>query len=138
MITVLVKWMICLLLTFGLCLNENDGRLSWSLLKADVSLLTDVFEKFIDIRWEYYGLDIWHYFSSPGLSWDAMIIMTEIKLNCVSDNCIDLLYEKWMGGCICYIAKKHSKPNNKYMKSFNDNKLSNVSYIWMQVICMLV
>ena len=137
MITVLVKWMICLLLTFGLCLNENDGRLSWSLLEADVSLLTDVFEKFIDICWEYYGLDIWHYFSSPGLSWDAMIIMTEIELNCFSDNCIDLLYEKLLGGCISYIAKKHSKPNNKCMKSFDDNKLSNVSYIWMQIICMV-
>ena len=53
-----------------------------------------------------------------------MIIMTEIELNCFLDNCIDLLYEKWMGGCISYIAKKHSKPNNKYMKSFDDNKLS--------------
>ena len=67
-----------------------------------------------------------------------MITMTEIELNCFSDNFIDLLYEKLMGGCISYIAKKHSKPNNKYMKSFDDNKLSNVSYIWMQIICMVV
>ena len=27
---------------------------------------------------EYYGLDPDHYFSSPGLSWDAMLKMTKI------------------------------------------------------------
>ena len=46
-------------------------------LKADVLLLADVFEKFITTCLEYYGLDICHYFSSPELSWDAMLKMTE-------------------------------------------------------------
>ena len=35
-------------------------------LKKDVLLLTDVFEKFIDICLKYYGLGSCHYFSSPG------------------------------------------------------------------------
>ena len=37
-------------------------------LKTDVLLLTDIFEKFISTCLEYYGLDCFHYFSSPGLS----------------------------------------------------------------------
>ena len=37
-------------------------------LKTDVLLLADVFKKFINTCWEYYGLDPCHYFSSPGLS----------------------------------------------------------------------
>ena len=41
-------------------------------LKKDVLLLADVFEKFIDTCLKCYGLDPCHYFSSPGLSWDAM------------------------------------------------------------------
>ena len=45
-------------------------------LKKDVLLLTDVFEKFIDTCLKYYELDPCHYFSSPGLSWDAMLKMT--------------------------------------------------------------
>ena len=45
-------------------------------LKTDVLLLTNVFEKFINM--DYYGLDPCHYFSSPGLSWDAMLKMTKI------------------------------------------------------------
>ena len=28
----------------------------------------------------YYGLDPCHYFSSPGLCWDAMLKMTDVKL----------------------------------------------------------
>ena len=45
-------------------------------LKTDVLLLCDVFEKFINTCLNYYGLDSCHYFSSPGLSWDAMLKMT--------------------------------------------------------------
>ena len=50
-------------------------------LKKDVLLLADVFEKFIDTCLKYYGLglDPCHYFSCPGLSWDAMLKMTGIK-----------------------------------------------------------
>ena len=43
-------------------------------------LLADVFEKFIDICLKFYGLDPCHYFSSPGLSWDAMLKMTGMRL----------------------------------------------------------
>ena len=36
--------------------------------KKDVLLLADVFKKFIFTCLKFYGLDPWHYFSSPGLS----------------------------------------------------------------------
>ena len=49
-------------------------------LKKDVLLLTDVLEKFIDSCLKYYELDPCHYFSAPGLSWDAMLKMTGVKL----------------------------------------------------------
>ena len=50
-------------------------------LKADVLLLVDVSEKFINRCLEYYGLD----FSSPGLSSDIMLKMTEIELELILD-----------------------------------------------------
>ena len=43
-------------------------------------LLSDVFEQFIFTCLKYYGLDPCHYFSSPGLSWDAMLKMTKVEL----------------------------------------------------------
>ena len=54
-------------------------------LKTDVFLLADIFEKFISTYLEYYGLGPCHYFSSPVLSWDAMLKMTRIELELISD-----------------------------------------------------
>ena len=54
-------------------------------LKKDVISLAHVFEKFIGTCLKYYGLDPCHYFSPPGLSWDAMLEMTGIKLENISD-----------------------------------------------------
>ena len=54
-------------------------------LKTDVLLLADVFEKFINTCLEHYGLNPCHYFSSPGLSWDAVLKMSKIELQLISD-----------------------------------------------------
>ena len=53
-------------------------------LKKDVLLLADIFERFISTCLKYYELDLCHYFSSPGLSWDAMLKMTKIELGKIS------------------------------------------------------
>ena len=65
-------------------------------LKTDIFLLADVFEKIINTCLEYYGLDPCHYFSSPGLSWNAIIKMTGIELELNSDIDMHLLTEKGM------------------------------------------
>ena len=54
-------------------------------LKKDELLLTDVFEKFIDTCLKYYELNPFHYFSSPGLSWDDRLKMTGVELERISD-----------------------------------------------------
>ena len=77
-------------------------------LKTDV-LLLDVFEKFIKTCLEYYKLDASHYFSSPGLSWDAMLKMAGVELKLISDINVHLFIEKGIRGGISYIAKRHSK-----------------------------
>ena len=93
-------------------------------LKTDVLLLADVFEKFIKTFLDYYGLDPCHYFSSPGLSWDAMLKVTGIKLDLISDIDMNLFIEKRMVGGISYIAKRYSKANNKYMKCYDSSEES--------------
>ena len=85
-------------------------------LEKGVLLLADVFEKFIDTCLKLYGLDPWHYFSSPGLSWDAMLKVISVKLKKISDIDMYLFIEKGLRGGISYIAKRYSKANNKYMK----------------------
>ena len=53
-------------------------------LKKDVLLLADVFETFNKTCLSFYGFHPCHYFSSPGLIWDAMLKMTGVarKKNC--------------------------------------------------------
>ena len=80
-------------------------------LKTDGLLSTDVFEKFIEKCLDYYGLDPCHYFSAPGLSWDAMLKMTKIELETISDIDVNLFFEKGMKVGISYICKRHSKVN---------------------------
>ena len=69
-------------------------------------------EKFIKTCFNYNGLDPCHYFSSPGLSWDAMLKMTGVELKLTSDIEMHLFIEKGMRGGISYIAERHSKANN--------------------------
>ena len=105
-------------------------------LKTDVLLLADVFEKFINTCLSYYGLDACHYFSSSRLSWDAMLKMTKIELEFISNIDMHLFTEKGMRGGISYIAKRHSKENNKYMENYDNTKKVLLLCILMQIIFM--
>ena len=73
---------------------------------------------------KFYELNPCHYFSSPGLSWDAMLKMTGGKLEKISDIDKYLFIEKGLNGGVSYIAKRYAKGNNKYMKNYNPKKPS--------------
>ena len=94
-------------------------------LKTDFLLLIDFFEKFIDICLQYYVLDPCHYFSSLGVSWNAMVKMTEIEFELISDIAMYLSIERGMRGGVSYIAKRHSKEDHKHMQWYDVNEPSN-------------
>ena len=73
-------------------------------LKNDVLLLADVFESFRKTCLQYYKLDPSQYFTSPGLSWDAMLKITNIKLELMVDVDTFQFIEEGMHGGIRYIA----------------------------------
>ena len=89
-------------------------------LKSDIVLLADVFENFRKTCLQYYKLDPCHYFSSPGLSWDAMLKMTNIKLELMNDIDMFQFIEKGLRGGTAYIANRFGEANNKYMKTYNE------------------
>ena len=90
-------------------------------LKSGILLLADVFEMFRKTCLQYYKLDPCHYFTSPGLSWDAMLKITDIKLELMTDVDMFQFIEKGMRGRISYIrvANRYGKANNKYMKTYD-------------------
>ena len=89
-------------------------------LVSDVLLLTDVFENFRKTCMQYYKLDPCHCFTSPGLRWDAMLKMTNIKLKLMTDIDMFQFIEKGMRGGISYIANRYGNANNKYMKEYDE------------------
>ena len=85
-------------------------------LKTDVLLLADVFEKFVETCLNLYKLDPCNYFSSPGLSWDSMLKITEVELEKISNIDVHNFIEKGMRVGISYISGRYSKVNDSKKK----------------------
>ena len=90
--------------------------------KKDVLLLVHVFEDFISTCLKYYNLDPCHYFSAPELSWDAMLKMTKVELEKISNPDMHIFIERCMRGGISCISKRYSKVNNEYCPDYDKNK----------------
>ena len=83
--------------------------------QTDVLLLADVFENFRNICCDHYKLDPAHYFTAPGLAWDAALKVTEVKLELLSDMDMLLMVEKGIRGGVSMISNRYGKSNYKYM-----------------------
>ena len=66
-------------------------------VKTDVALLADVFENFRNLCQEQHGLDPAHYYTSPGLSWDALLKRLGSSLRC-SQTLKSI--SSWKGECV--------------------------------------
>ena len=93
-------------------------------LKCDILVFADVFEKIRNSSLKNYELCPSHYLRAPGLSWDAMLSMTNVELELISDGDMYLFFEKGMRGGLSDIFKRYSKANIRYLKSYNPKQKS--------------
>ena len=107
--------------TFG-CQSIRDYHDLY--LKTDVLLLADVFENFRKTCLKHYKLDPAHYYTSPGLAWDACLKETGQQLELLHDYDMLMLFERGIRGGMTHIAKRYSEANNKYMKDYDSEKPS--------------
>ena len=104
---------------------NNLGEYHDLYLKTNVLLSADVFENFRKMCLDHYKLDAAHYFSAPGLAWDAALKKSGVTLELFTDPDMHLFTEKRFRGGISVISNRYSKANNIYMgKKCNKNKKS--------------
>ncbi|KAK3767931.1 hypothetical protein RRG08_052614 [Elysia crispata] len=90
--------------------------------RTDVLLLADVFETFRKTSQKQYGLDPAHYYTSPGLSWDALLKKTKVELELITDYDQHLFIEKGMRGGISMVSKRHARANNPAVEGYDPEK----------------
>ena len=98
------------------------GDLHDNYVTCDVLLLADVFEKFRNMTMDYYGLDAAHYFTAPGLAWDAALKMTGVCLGLITDPLMYNFFEKGLRGGVSMISKRYSAANNPEVPNYDPSK----------------
>ena len=89
-------------------------------LKADVLLLADAFEKFREFNLKYHQIDPCYTFSAPGLTWQAGLKYTKVKLELLTDYNMYLMFEAGIrGGYSGVLGDRYVKANNKYIPNYD-------------------
>ena len=99
---------------------KNMGEYHDVYLKTDVLLLADVFENFRKMCVDYYGLDCLHFYTSPGLAWNAALKMTKVCLELITNPDMYLFFETAVRGGVSMISTKYSKANNPHVAETYD------------------
>lgn len=69
-----------------------------------------------------YKLDPCHYYTSPGLSWDAMLKYTGVELDLLTDVDMLLFFERGIRGGLVSLVSRHATANNKYLDHYDPAK----------------
>lgn len=96
-------------------------------MNVDVLLLADIWTNFEIMCKNYYGLNPCHYFSLPGMAFEACLKKSGVNLSLTQDPNIYMMNEKGIRGGMSTIFKKYATANNKYMENYDPKKES--SYI---------
>ncbi|XP_046585666.1 uncharacterized protein LOC124292570 [Haliotis rubra] len=109
---------------------QNMGEYHDLYVKTDVLLLADIFERFRAMALQYYHLDPAHYYTLPGMGWDAMLKMGKVELERLTDIDQILMIESGMRGGISMISKKHSLSNLPGQDGYHSDKPNKHLIYW--------
>ena len=99
-------------------------------LLTDVLLLSDIFENFRELTLKYYKLDSLHYYTLPGLSMDACLRQTGVRLELLTQPDELLFIERGIRGGVSYICNRYARSNFPDSNDYSpDADTSFISYI---------
>ena len=69
-----------------------------------------------------YGLDPAHYYTSPGLSWDALLKKTGVELELFTDLEMYLFVERGMRGGFSMVSNRYAKASNPLLQDYDPSR----------------
>ncbi|KAJ4437396.1 hypothetical protein ANN_17540 [Periplaneta americana] len=109
---------------------QTLGEYSDLYLKSDILILTDVFENFREMCMTTYDLDCMYYYTVPGLAYSAMLKLTGVELQLITDMTMLLLFEQGIRGGICQCVTRHAVANDPKSETFDNSKSpSSIYYV---------
>ena len=94
--------------TFGI---ENTQQYHDLYLLTDVLLLSDIFENFRELTMKFCKLDSLYYYTLPGLSMDACLRKTGVRLELLTQPDELLFIERGIRGGVSYICNRYTHSN---------------------------
>ena len=102
---------------------NNLGEYHDLYVQLDTALL-DIFENFRDKHIETDKLDPAYFLTTTGLSWEACLKKTGVKLELLTDGKRFLTFEEGIRSGICNKVHSYAEANNKYKKNYDKDKES--------------
>ena len=81
-----------------------------------------IFLKILNVNVWKHNLDPFHYYTSAGLTFDAMLELTKIELELLTDPEMLLFIESAIRSDVSECSNRYAKANNRYMESNCDPK----------------
>ena len=78
-------------------------------------LLTYIFETFRSTCLQHYGFDVAHFYTAPGLAWQACLKYKGVELELPTNPYVLLMFEQEFRRGITQAVHRHTKVNNKWM-----------------------
>ena len=91
-------------------------------VEGDTLLLADIIQKYRRLILKEYHLDPLHFYTLPGLAFQACLRHTRVELELIKDMEMFLMLEKSIRGGISVISKRHATANNPELSDFDPNK----------------
>ena len=88
-------------------------------LKTDTILLADVLNNFREDTLKTHRVEALQFYTSPGMSWGAMMVKTRVVLELLTDVNMYMHFEKLNGG-VSMVSKRYAKANNPLILSTYD------------------
>ena len=107
-------------------------------LRTDTVLLANVFESFRKVCIENCNLEPSHFYTTPGLAWQACLKKTGVNLKLLLDPDMVLMFEQGIRGGITQSIHRLSSANNPCMgEEYNLMRKLNICNTWMLIIYMV-